>query len=311
MEFNYFYRNESEQFSFYMIPKSLFTDEHFHSLSIESKILYGLLLDRISLSKKNGWTDKDGRVYIIFTQSEVMQALGCANQKASKLLKELDSIGLIERRRRGLGKPDLIYVKSFIAPADSQFSECENHSSAETEITSCETLKSHTTNTDKNNTDMSNTDSLRFTSFSEAELPKANRNETNAETSDNAEIKSIDQSSCRELIKNNIAYDALIYDYPEDREQIDEIVDLIVDTVCTNKPLIRICGDDKSTETVRERFLNLNSEHIRFVLDCLSKNTAQIRCIKQYLLATLYNASMTIDSAYRCRVQSEIGIRFH
>ena len=305
MNFNYFYENESEQFSFYRIPKSLFTDEHFHSLSIESKILYGLLLDRISLSKKNGWTDKGGRVYIIFTQSEVMQSLGCANQKASKLLKELDSIGLIERRRRGLGKPDHIYVKSFIITADSQFSEFENHLSAETEITSCESLKSHTTNTDMNNTDMSDTDSLRFTSFSEAELPKTNRNETNSKTSNNAEIKNTDQSSCRELIKNNIAYDALVYDYPESREQIDEIVDLIVDTVCTNKPLIRICGDDKSAETVREHFLNLNSEHIRFVLDSLSRNTAQIRCIKQYLLATLYNASMTIDSAYRCRVQSE------
>ena len=82
-----------------------------------------------------------------------MQSLGCANQKASKLLKELDSIGLIERRRRGLGKPDLIYVKSFIVTADSQFSECENHLSVETEITSGESLKSLTTNTDMNNTD--------------------------------------------------------------------------------------------------------------------------------------------------------------
>ena len=293
MEFNYFYGNESEQFSFYRIPKSLFTDEHFHGLSVESKILYGLLLDRISLSKKNGWTDKAGRVYIIFTLDEVMQALGCANQKASRLLKELDSIGLIERRRLGLGNPDIIYVKSFIVTAESHFCKCENHISAEVEITSAEPLKSHTINTEKNNTDMSDTDSLRFTSFSDRENHETMRSEVDK------------REELREQIKRNIAYDALIYDYPSEKEGINEILELLVDTVCCNKPSIRISGDEKPTAAVRDVFMQLNSEHIRFVLNNLNENTTQVRCIKQYLLATLYNSFMTIDSAYKCKVQSE------
>ena len=104
--YDYFYGAEAEQFSFYRIPKVLFTEERFRSVSAEAKVLYGLLLDRMSLSCKNGWLDKEERVYIIFTIEEVMTALGCADQKAGKLLHELESkCRLIERKRQGLGKP--------------------------------------------------------------------------------------------------------------------------------------------------------------------------------------------------------------
>ena len=116
--YDYFYGAEAEQFSFYRIPKVLFTEERFRSVSAEAKVLYGLLLDRMSLSCKNGWLDKEGRVYIIFTIEEVMTALGCADQKAGKLLHELESkCRLIERKRQGLGKPNLIYVKNFVDKA--------------------------------------------------------------------------------------------------------------------------------------------------------------------------------------------------
>lgn len=117
--YDYFYGAEAEQFSFYRIPKVLFTEERFRSVSAEAKVLYGLLLDRMSLSCKNGWLDKEGRVYIIFTIEEVMTALGCADQKAGKLLHELENkCRLIERKRQGLGKPNLIYVKNFV---DTQY----------------------------------------------------------------------------------------------------------------------------------------------------------------------------------------------
>ena len=117
LELDYYYGNEAEQYSFYRIPKVLFTDSRFKTVSVEAKVLYGLLLDRMALSVKNGWTDGYGRVYIIYTISDILETLGCAEQKANKLLGELDSakgIGLIERKRRGLGKPNVIYVKNFI-----------------------------------------------------------------------------------------------------------------------------------------------------------------------------------------------------
>ena len=116
MTYDYFYGQQADQFSFYRIPKVLFTDKAFDSISIEAKLLYGILLDRMNLSAKNGWLDKEGRVYIIFTIDEVKESLRCSNKKAAKNLDELENTaGLIERRRRGLGKPNLLYVKNFIS----------------------------------------------------------------------------------------------------------------------------------------------------------------------------------------------------
>lgn len=130
MSFDYFYGQQSDLFTFYRVPKVLFTNERFWNISADAKMLYGILLDRMSLSAKNGWIDKNGRVYIIFTIDEAKMALNCAEQKAIKLLSELEKkAGLIERKRQGLGKPNLIYVKNFISAVDSQLLNCENHNS--------------------------------------------------------------------------------------------------------------------------------------------------------------------------------------
>lgn len=116
MAFDYFYGKQAEQYAFYRIPKALFSDRRFDGLSVEAKLLYGILLDRMGLSVKNGWLDNDGRVFIIFTIEDVMEALKCADQKATRLLRELEEKGcLIERKRRGLGRPNLIYLKDFMS----------------------------------------------------------------------------------------------------------------------------------------------------------------------------------------------------
>ena len=115
--FGYFRAYEAEQFSFYRIPKVLFTDEYFQDLSTDAKVLYGLMLDRMGLSERNRWFDEEGRVYIIFTVEEVATYMNCGRVKGMKLLAELDmkkGIGLIERVKRGFGQSDIIYVKNFI-----------------------------------------------------------------------------------------------------------------------------------------------------------------------------------------------------
>ena len=115
MQFDYFYGQQAEQYSFYRIPKLLITSDLFWNISADAKLLYGILLDRMNLSAKNGWLDEKGRVYIIYTLEETMAALNCGNQKATKLFNELEKkCGLIERKRQGLGKPNLIYVKNII-----------------------------------------------------------------------------------------------------------------------------------------------------------------------------------------------------
>ena len=124
MQYEYFYGAQAEQFSFYRIPKALFTEPNFRELSTDAKVLYGILLDRMSLSLKNQWIDAQNKVYIIFTVDEIMDALNCANQKATRLMVELEKqAGLIERKRQGLGRPNLIYVKNFAATINDK--NCE------------------------------------------------------------------------------------------------------------------------------------------------------------------------------------------
>ncbi len=121
--FPYFYGSQSEQFSFYRIPKLLMTDPRFRDISTDAKLLYGLLLDRMSLSSKNDWQDETGRVFVYFTAEETMSTLNCREQKAAKIFAELDQktgIGLIERIRQGQGKPSKIYVKNFAASCPPQ-----------------------------------------------------------------------------------------------------------------------------------------------------------------------------------------------
>ena len=113
MMLDYFYGQSGELFAYYRIPRALFQDSRFRQLSTDTRTLYGILLDRMSLSAKNSWVDEHGRVYIIYTVREVQESLCCAEHKAVKLFRELEQADLVERKRRGLGRPSLIYVKNF------------------------------------------------------------------------------------------------------------------------------------------------------------------------------------------------------
>ena len=153
------------------------------------------------------------------------------------------------------------------------------------------------TNTQKQNTDISSTDSIPF--FSEetaAWLPEANRRETDAQKMD----------SYRELIRENIEYDILLHDLPYDKDRLDEIVELMTETVCSKRKYIRIAGNDFPAESVKSRFLKIDAEHIKFVFDCLNANTSKVRNIKQYLLTVIYNAPTTIGNCYSSLVNHDL-----
>ena len=140
LQLDYYYGIEAEQFSFYRVPRLLIKDERFKKLSSDAKLLYGLMLDRMSLSMKNEWFDDENRAYIIYTIDSIMEDLGCAKEKAVKVLAELDSvkgIGLVEKVRRGLGKPDIIYVKNFASISE----QMENRTSRSQKIELLEVRK--------------------------------------------------------------------------------------------------------------------------------------------------------------------------
>lgn len=162
MKFDYFYNRDGERYSFYMLPKVLIYDDLFKTLSSDAKILYACLLDRTDLSYKNDWRDSAGRVFIIFTIEEIMESLNKSNKTAVKIMKELEDIGLVERIRQGLGKPNLIYVMDFMTPfvseCKSYTSEVNNLHSRNVNATSQEMKKIQRTNTNYSKTEITKTD---------------------------------------------------------------------------------------------------------------------------------------------------------
>ena len=197
-------------------------------LSTDAKTLYGILLDRMGLSVKNGWLDEQGRVYIIFPVQEVMDALGCADNKATKLFRELEKFGLIERKRRGLGKPNLIYVKNF---ADPRFRNREKNGSGAADSAQPEAAKSRGNKTEWNKTEGSEPDP--FSSDAEDEPDERTRLEA--------------------YFMQSLEVDLLLRVCPDEKDTIDQIVNLLVDTCSSKRRMLRVAGDDKPADAFYSR----------------------------------------------------------
>ena len=280
---SYFYGKEADQYSFYKIPKLLFTDEHFKKVSVEAKVLYGLMLDRMSLSVKNQWLDGEDRAYIYYSLEDIMDALGCSNKKAITIMKELDAeagIGLIEKKRQGQGKPTIPEVKKL------HVLKCKNDTSRSEEITCLEVKKIHTNKNNINNTELSNT-------------------ESNLILSENDGMGS-EVEAYTELIKENLEWDLFREYYPYEQELLDGIFDLILETVLCKSESIVIASNRYPTAVVKSKFLKLNSSHIEYVIDCFKANTTKVHNIKKYLLATLFNAPTTMSGYYQAEVNRDL-----
>ena len=306
MTLDYFYGQSGELFSYFRIPKALFQDHRFRQISTDARTLYGILLDRMSLSAKNGWLDEQGRVYIIYTVREVQESLCCAEHKAVKLFRELEDtvrevqeslccaehkavklfreledIDLIERKRRGLGRPSLIYVKDFSSGLlKAQVQNCPNSNSGAAESAILVQPKPQANKTDKNKTEWNDPDPIYSGGIRE---------------------------QLEDYFYQSLEVDLLLRLCPDDEDTIYQIVDLLVDTCSTKRKMLRIAGDDKPTEVVRSRLKKLNADHIRFVLDSLAENTAPVRNMKQYLLAMLYNAPTTMNLYYQNKTNHDFA----
>ena len=372
--FDYFYGMETEQYSFFRVPKILFQAEQFKVLSCEAKVLYGLLLDRMSLSMKNHWFDKENRAYIVFTVEEIVELMSCGTQKAVKLLKELDTdngVGLIEKKRMGFGKANIIYVKNFMVQQskdkemdkqseDKEMSEkqenrsanvqnSENHNSVVTEpqdknsenhnsgtlknmVQECSEPQSQ--NRENHNSEVSESmkpelpksqfkngenHNSRVVKITNQEFPKSKSNNTDNtdinntyfytqsiyHNQSNTGIDGIGREELKARIHTNIDYTALCNSLNRglDRSLIDELVEIMVETMMTRRKEIRISGENYDSSFVKSRLLKIDMLHIQYVLDSLENNHTQIRNIKAYLLTALFNAPVTINNYYQAKVQ--------
>ncbi len=273
--------------AFFKIPKQLFTDERFCGLSSYAKLLYGLMLDRMSLSEKNGWKDENGRVYIYYTQKDVMECLGVGRAKAIGVFAELDNAGLIHRKRQGMGKPLVIYVSEIESSVKvNTSSSVKNKTSSSQKNEHQDVFKTDTNKTDINNTDINNTDIIS--------CPAGNENEDEMDSL-YVFIKEI---------RRNIDYDALVSNYG--KEKIDCIIDIILDALCGAPDYITVGGIRRSFNDVKTRLLELNNSHIEYVFECLDKCKSDIMDIKRYMLTSLYNAPKTIDAYYQNQLNSDM-----
>ena len=310
INFDYFYGGESELFSYYRIPRLLVTGEQFRNLSTDAKLLYGLLLDRMSLSAKNGWFDSQGRVYIYYPLDEVEMDLNCGHGKAVKLMAELDTdtgIGLIERVRQGLCRPSIIYVKQFTSKAISKSTGPPNtdvFGSPKIELPKVSKLNFRTSD--------NRTSGLPITEPPEVQISEVPYNGNNyldksylyiSINQSNQAMDTIDREKVKACVKENIGYIAFT---DQQRPQVDELVELMVDILCSPQASFRIGGAQFKSQIVKKRLAEIEQSHIAYVLDCMSKNTTKIRNIRGYLLTTLYNAPTTIEHYYQAAVQHDL-----
>ena len=333
MKFDYFYGTESNQFSFYRIPKNLITEDYFKSMSTDSKLLYGLMLDRMSLSRKNNWFDEKNRVYIIFTLEEVIELLNCSSNKCVQLFKELESFSLIIRKKRGQGKPAIIYILNLYKDVCADTENCENEKSElvekgsqdfkKKEVKTCKKGKSRLVK--KGSQDFKKTQAKNCengkSGLAEREsqdFPKQEANNININNTDynNTDYQSYLTDKSNELmakytrieglVKQNIDYESLCVENNRDVQRLEEILSVIVDTVAFNNNPVSICDNLYPAEVVKNRFLKLRSNHIEYVLDCLNHNTTRVKNMPKYLLSTLYNSFLAADNALQSRVNADI-----
>lgn len=283
------------------IPKDVLKSD----ISSDAKVLYACILDRYSLSQKNGWQDADGRTYVIFPVSEVMTILHCSKVKARKAFSELK--GLVSKKRRGQGKPDIIYINTDNA-ADEKSAEIFGKGS---EIEPLE-----------ENIEVPKSDNCEPSGESEniphevSEMPPNNNiYNKNKSIKNNQLISSYpinpfnwieERKDYTDKIKSNIDYDALIE--TREREILDEIVSVMANVMVSSKELIFISGEYVPKDEVKRRFMSFNQFHIEYVYDCLAKNKTDIKNMSAYLLTTLYRASDCMNLHYRSMVNCDMSL---
>ena len=321
--FRYFYGEEADMHSFYRIPKLLFTNDYFKALSNDAKILYGLMLDRMSLSVKNQWFDEENKAYIYFSVEDIMELLNCGKNKAVKIMQELDDetgIGLIEKRRQGFGKVNIIYVKTFMPEKTEEKSledelkkfkkQTSEENEESTEVYNSNFMKSQnqTSRSPENKLQEVYISNPNYTNLSDTEMNynKSNQIVSVDENRSDGDNPTEEYQAYENLVKETVDYESLEVTHHDDMRQVDEIVNLIIETVMCKNDKILIASNWYPASLVKKKFLMLTYSHIEYVLHCMSGNTSKVKNIKKYLLAALFNAPSTMNGYYQAEVNHDM-----
>lgn len=321
MTFDYYYGTQADQFSFIRIPRMLLTEELFSPLSLQSKVLYSILLDRMSLSMRNGWFDEENRAYIIYQISEIQADLGFSKKKAMDYLSELEKFGLVEKKKRGFGLPSILYVKSFMVEkncargTDMGTSGRISDALRSAKIGNSEVPKSHLRSVERNTSEVPKSTPLEvslsvplnsYTNINQTDKNNTNSNQILSSTGcDEDEIRNM--YAYAELIAENMELEILKQNHIYNAELLDGIYDLILEVALCKNPTMVIASNEYPTELVRSKFLKLNASHVEYAITCFNQNTTKIRNIKKYMLAVLFNAPTTMGRYYTSEVHHDMS----
>ena len=330
MNFNYLSASGIDKFTFYRMPKILFVDDYFSAISCEAKVLYGLLLDRATLSKSNNWIDELGRVYVFFKQTEAMEMLNIKKNKVIAIFKELEDIGLLIRKKLGQGKPTRLYVLDFSSHTDDENSKTNEVVSDDEEQTSSNDTKKEVKRFEKQTSEIQTSSNdtkkevkrfekqtskglknkpLSSNYINKTEMNKtefiylsSNANQPTSENNENINDRLIDRyNNAVNKVKKQIEYGYLIENY--EKSTIDLIVSLIAD-VYVDDSSISVNGRTIVAEQVRTEYAKLTQEHIEFVLESIANTKTKIKNIRTYLQSCLYNAYHTMNIAIDNEINS-------
>lgn len=303
----------NEDSTFFKIPTALLVSEKYRHLSAEAKILYALMYSRKNISLMNNWTDEKGRVYIYYTVKEITEVMGCSHTTAIKLLGELDTyggIGLIERRKQGQGKPCMIFINNVCteeADRSVDKSEPEKDCVEYPEVCTYENLNS---GNKENGIQDINYPESNYIDNNNINNNYINRVISDPVVSDTEHEENNDMTgwieqrkTIRETVRNNIDYIATSDTFG--KEWVDEIVELMVEVICSREKFIRISKIQYPQEVVAERYLNIRSRHIENLYFTTRKITGYVDNIRAYMITAIYHSYETSESWIKARVSAD------
>lgn len=309
----YYYGQEADMFIFYRLPKLLFTDPRYKPLPTDAKLLYGMMLDRMGLSRKNHMQDEQGRTYIIFRQEEAMELLGIGKDKAVKIYRALEEAELIERKRRGLTLPDIIYVgrltpipetkpaaaTSRKAPAPA---EREKNAPLNAKKSRSAKRKNRAQQSEKTEIDPPHTFNTNKTEGSKT-IYQSYRSTKDGATPETALLPlsgTLSEEEAKSWVTANIDTAYLIEKYPDQKENILGMADIIVDELTSARPAATIGGTARQREDIISRLKEITTDELEAIALKLERREPgnKIYNWRGYLLTSLYYARETSYQVY-------------
>ena len=338
LRFDYYYGVEGDQFAFLMVPRFLIQDDRFRDLSFEAIILYSLMLERMGLSRKNGWLDDQNRPFVFYSVESAMTDIRRSKPKSINVMKELQGIGLIERKKPGQGKPSLVYVKKFATENDRPESN-QNPTGKQDELPEVKNVyfkkeKTFTSGSKESELQEVNGVDRNYTESNQTEKNHTEQSQkavrggspvmSDAEDSDSMDysipIRLSWESAPSDgqdrkatyirILKDQVGYERLCREPPyTDRiSTIDGMLNLIADVATTDPPegVEWVNKRAYSHEVVKSRLLKMDEKTLKHAIDRMDENTSKIRNMRAYLLTVLYNAKDEVELSIRNQVNHDM-----